>query len=213
MKNKLRRVSRRTASSSRWLYRHVNDPFVKKAKIEQYRSRAAYKLLEINKKFNLIQEGSVVLDLGSAPGGWSQVIANTLNGTGRVIAVDLADMDPIPGVEVVKLDIELQCKELYEYIGGVELDVIVSDLAPSTSGSRATDSISSIRLAELVLQYAKSSLKKCGAVVIKILRGSEDEYRFVDLLKREFKKVEYFKPDASRKASREIYLILLSKLT
>ncbi|ABD46360.1 RlmE family RNA methyltransferase [Neorickettsia sennetsu] len=213
MKNKLHRVGRCTASSSRWLYRHVNDPFVKKAKAEQYRSRAAYKLLEIDEKFNLIRKGFVVLELGSAPGGWSQVIADILNGTGRLIAVDLADMDPISGVEVVKLDIELQRKELYEYISGVELDVIVSDLAPSASGSRVTDSISSIRLAELVLHYAKNSLKKFGTVVTKILRGSEDEYRFVNSLRKQFKKIEYFKPDASRKASREIYLILLGKLS
>lgn len=213
MKSKLRSRDKRTESSNRWIYRHINDPFVRKARSENYRSRAAYKLLEINKKFNLIRKGSAVLELGSAPGSWSQVIAAVLNGTGKFVAVDLLDMEPIAGVEFIKIDAELQYSEMCQYLGGSKFDVIVSDLAPSTSGNRTTDSIASMRLAGLVTKYAGDHLKQGGGVIMKIIRGSEDEYEFVSLIKKAFRKVEYFKPDSSRKSSREIYLILSEKLT
>ncbi|AHX11467.1 ftsJ-like methyltransferase family protein [Neorickettsia helminthoeca str. Oregon] len=212
MKNRLRSPKSRKLSSNRWLYRHINDPFVRKARSDNYRSRASYKLLEINEKFTVIQKGSSVLELGSAPGGWTQVISQILDGTGRIVAADLTEMDPISGVEFLKLDIEAQASVLDEYLNSSKFDLVLSDLAPNASGSSATDSIASIRLSRVVLDYARKYLKGDGSVVMKILKGSEDEYELIRLLKKKFKKVEYFKPNSSRKASREIYLVMRGRV-
>ena len=198
-----------------WLQRQDKDPFVKMAKEMGYKSRAAFKLLEINKKYKLLRNISSVCDIGAAPGGWSQVISKTfqnLQGKSKtppqIIAIDLLDMDPIPFVQFIKGDFTKP--ETLEMLNNIEFDLIVSDMAPNTSGHQETDHLKSMTLSYSVIEFVKQKLKPSCNFAIKIFLGSKEK-QFVDEVKKIFQKVEYFKPESSRSESKEIYIIGLNK--
>lgn len=198
----------RSKSSSRWLEEHVNDPFVKQAQIDGYRSRASYKLLEINTKDKLIHPNMLVMDLGSAPGGWSQVSAKLVGHKGRVIASDILPMDSIAGVEFIQGDFteEAVFDEIMATLDGSLADVVISDMAPNISGVDVADQASSMYLVELALDMARQVLKPKGSFVAKVFHGEGyDEY--VKDLRTSFDKVVIRKPDSSRARSREVYVV------
>lgn len=198
----------RSKSSNRWLDEHVNDPFVKKAQVDGYRSRASYKLLEINKKDRLIHPNMVVVDLGSAPGGWSQVAADLVGHKGRVVASDILPMDNIAGVEFVQGDFteESVFGEIMAVLGGSQVDVVISDMAPNISGVTVADQASSMYLVELALDMASQVLKPKGSFVAKVFQGEGyDEY--LKAARVVFDKVVVRKPDSSRARSREVYIV------
>lgn len=198
----------RSKSSSRWLEEHVNDPFVKQAQIDGYRSRASYKLLEINTKDKLIHPNMLVMDLGSAPGGWSQVSAKLVGHKGRVIASDILPMDSIAGVEFIQGDFteEAVFDEIMATLDGTRADVVISDMAPNISGVDVADQASSMYLVELALDMARQVLKPKGSFVAKVFHGEGyDEY--VKDLRTSFDKVVIRKPDSSRARSREVYVV------
>lgn len=198
----------RSKSSNRWLEEHVNDPFVKQAQLDGYRSRASYKLLEINDKDRLIQPNMLVVDLGSAPGGWSQVAAKLVGHKGRVLASDILPMDNIAGVEFIQGDFteESVFDELMGALDGAKADVVVSDMAPNISGVNAADQAASMYLVELALDMACQVLKPKGSFVAKVFHGEGyDEY--VKSVRAAFDKVSVRKPDSSRARSREVYLV------
>ncbi len=198
----------RSKSSTRWLEEHVNDPFVKQAQIDGYRSRASYKLLEINTKDKLIHPNMLVMDLGSAPGGWSQVSAKLVGHKGRVIASDILPMDSIAGVEFIQGDFteEAVFDEIMATLDGTLADVVISDMAPNISGVDVADQASSMYLVELALDMARQVLKPKGSFVAKVFHGEGyDEY--VKDLRTSFDKVVIRKPDSSRARSREVYVV------
>ena len=200
--------SNRSKSSARWLDEHVNDPFVKQAQIDGYRSRASYKLLAINDKDRLIRPGMLVMDLGSAPGGWSQVASKLVSPGGRVIASDILPMDVLADVQFIQGDFTEQ--EVFERImaavDGAPVDVVISDMAPNLSGIAAADQAASIYLVELALDMACQVLKPKGSFVAKVFQG-EGYDAFVRQLKEHFTTVVVRKPEASRPRSREVYLV------
>lgn len=200
--------SNRSKSSARWLDEHVNDPFVKQAQIDGYRSRASYKLLAINDKDRLIRPGMLVMDLGSAPGGWSQVASKLVSPGGRVIASDILPMDVLADVQFIQGDFTEQ--EVFERImaavDGAPVDVVISDMAPNLSGIAAADQAASIYLVELALDMACQVLKPRGSFVAKVFQG-EGYDAFVRQLKEHFTTVVVRKPEASRPRSREVYLV------
>ncbi|MFP3976860.1 23S rRNA (uridine(2552)-2'-O)-methyltransferase RlmE [Marinobacter sp. KMM 10035] len=198
----------RSKSSGRWLDEHVNDPFVKQAQVDGYRSRASYKLLEINKKDKLIHPNMVVMDLGSAPGGWSQVAANLVGHKGRVLASDILPMDNIAGVEFVQGDFteDSVFEAIMEALGDSRVDVVISDMAPNISGVTVSDQASSMYLVELALDMASQVLKPKGSFVAKVFQGEGyDEY--LKAAREVFDKVVVRKPDSSRARSREVYVV------
>ncbi|WP_417538835.1 23S rRNA (uridine(2552)-2'-O)-methyltransferase RlmE [Marinobacter sp.] len=198
----------RSKSSGRWLDEHVNDPFVKQAQVDGYRSRASYKLLEINKKDKLIHPNMVVMDLGSAPGGWSQVAANLVGHKGRVLASDILPMDNIAGVEFVQGDFteDSVFEAIMEALGDSRVDVVISDMAPNISGVTVTDQASSMYLVELALDMASQVLKPKGSFIAKVFQGEGyDEY--LKAAREVFDKVVVRKPDSSRARSREVYVV------
>src|SRR2546425_4964678 len=164
----------RSKSSKAWLKRHVNDPYVHRAKAHGYRSRAAYKLIEIAKRDRLLSPGAAVVDLGAAPGGWAQALAERAGRAGRVIAVDLLEIAPIPGVTIVRGDFreETVLRRLEDALEGRKLDLVVSDMAPNLSAVGATDQARSIHLCELALELARIHLKPKGAFLVKVLQGA-----------------------------------------
>lgn len=198
----------RSKSSNRWLEEHVNDPFVKQAQQDGYRSRASYKLLEINNKDRLIKPTDLVVDLGSAPGGWSQVAAKLVGHKGRVVASDILPMDPIAGVEFIQGDFTEQdvFDQIMTILDGASADVVISDMAPNISGVNAADQAASMYLVELALDMACQILKPKGSFVAKVFHGEGyDEY--VKAVRDAFNKVVVRKPDSSRARSREVYLV------
>ncbi|MBK1851056.1 23S rRNA (uridine(2552)-2'-O)-methyltransferase RlmE [Marinobacter sp. 1-4A] len=198
----------RSKSSGRWLDEHVNDPFVKQAQVDGYRSRASYKLLEINKKDRLIHPNMVVMDLGSAPGGWSQVAVNLVGHKGRVLASDILPMDAIAGVEFVQGDFteDSVFDAIMEALGDSRVDVVISDMAPNISGVTVADQASSMYLVELALDMAGQVLKPKGSFVAKVFQGEGyDEY--LKAAREVFDKVVVRKPDSSRARSREVYVV------
>ena len=198
-------------SSARWLRRQAKDPFVRAAKAQGYRSRAAFKLLEIDDRFHLFARGAQIADLGAAPGGWSQVAAERVRAAaardGSVIAVDLSPMDPIAGVTVVGVDVESK-----EAIGEIitsspdGFDAVLSDMAPAATGHRDTDHVRTMALAEAALGVGLAVLKPGGAFVAKVTQGGAEKELLVNL-KRRFRTVRHFKPKASRRESPEIYVV------
>ena len=194
-------------SSKAWLHRHVTDAYVRQAKAAGYRSRAAYKLLEIDRKDRLLRPGMRVLDLGAAPGGWSQVAARKVGPQGRVVAIDLLEIAPISGVSVLRGDVrEPQAREaLREALGGTA-DLVLSDLSPNLSGIPGVDQARGAELAELALELAGEILKPTGALVVKVFQG-EAFAEVLNRIKRAFKAVSVRKPGASRGESRETYLL------
>jgi 23S rRNA (uridine2552-2'-O)-methyltransferase len=198
----------RSKSSSAWLKRHVNDPYVHRAKAHGYRSRSAYKLIEIANRGGLARPGDAVVDLGAAPGGWAQVLAKRVGRSGRVIAVDLLEIAPIPGVIIVRGDFRQEevLKGLEDTLGGEKVDLVVSDMAPNLSGVSATDQARSIHLCELALEFARVHLKPQGALLVKAFQGVGYS-EFLAAMRGVFVGVASRKPGASRGDSREMYLL------
>ena len=187
---------------------HVNDIYVKKAQVDGYRSRASYKLIEINEKDNLFRAGSVVMDLGSAPGGWSQIVAPIVGDSGRVIASDILPMSGIVGVDFIQGDFtdEAVYDQSLQTLGDDQVDTVVSDMAPNMSGVNTTDQYASMYLVELALDMARNVLKPGGSFCAKVFQGvGYDEY--VKDVRSSFNKVIVRKPAASRPRSREVYLV------
>jgi 23S rRNA (uridine2552-2'-O)-methyltransferase len=210
LKQRLKTARKRSLSSQKWLERQLNDPYVARAKREGYRSRAAYKLLEIDDKFNLLKPGQRVVDLGAAPGGWSQIAARRVgspDGRGRVVGIDLLPIDPMPGVEFVELDFldESAPGRLTELLGG-PADVVMSDMAANTTGHKKTDHLRIMGLAEAAAQFAREILAPGGAFVAKVFQGGTENQLLADL-KRDFATVRHVKPQASRADSSELYVL------
>ena len=198
----------RSKSSNRWLEEHVNDPFVKRAQIDGYRARAAYKLLEINDKDKLIRPGHLVVDLGSAPGSWSQIAGRLVGHKGRVVASDILPMDSLENVDFIQGDFTEQSvfDEIMSHLKGAGADVVISDMAPNMSGVDAIDQASSMYLVELALDMARNVLKPNGTFLAKVFHGEGyDDY--VKDVRTSFEKVVIRKPDASRPRSREVYIV------
>lgn len=198
----------RSKSSKRWLDEHVNDPYVKKAQVDGYRSRASYKLIELISKDKLIKPGMLVLDLGSAPGGWSQVVAPMVEPRGRVIASDILPMDTIADVDFIQGDFTEQdvFDQIMEKLDGASAELVMSDMAPNISGIDAADQAASMYLVELALDMARQVLKPGGNFVAKVFHGEGyDDY--IRDVRTSFDKVLVRKPDASRPRSREVYLV------
>lgn len=198
----------RSKSSSAWLKRHVNDPYVHRAKAHGYRSRAAYKLIEIADRDGLARRGDAVVDLGAAPGGWAQALAERVGRSGRIIAVDLLEVAPIPGVTIIRGDFreESVLERVEEVLGGKKVDLVVSDMAPNLSGVSATDQARSIHLCELALEFAGARLKPEGAFLVKVFQGVGYP-EFLAAMRGVFVAVASRKPGASRGDSKEMYLL------
>ena len=201
----------RKLSSKLWLDRQLNDPYVARAKREGMRSRAAYKLSEIDDKTHFLKKGSRVVDLGAAPGGWSQVAAKRVNAPkqGRVIAIDLLEIDPLPGVEFTQLDFldPTAPDQLKAMLGGLA-DVVLSDMAANATGHRKTDHIKIVALVEAAYEFAREVLAPGGTFLAKVLQGGT-EASLLGPLKRDFTTVKHIKPSASRSDSAELYLLAL----
>jgi len=198
----------RSKSSSAWLQRHVSDPYVKQAQKDGYRSRSAYKLIELNDKDKLIRPGMRVLDLGSAPGGWSQVAGKLVGEKGRVLATDILPMDGLKNVDFIQGDFtdEAIVGQLLDWLGGAKFDLIVSDIAPNITGIDSADQASSMYFLDLALETVTLALKPGATFVAKMFQGSgSDEY--LKQLRGWFDKVLIRKPAASRPKSREVYIV------
>ena len=195
-------------SSRRWMHEHLSDEFVKKAQKEGYRSRAVYKLLEIVEKKAIIRNGDKVLDLGAAPGGWSQVAAKLVGSQGKVIASDILPIELIDGVDFLQGDFTEQSvyDDLLVMTDGAKVDVVLSDMAPNMSGQLSVDQPKSIYLAELAIEMAIKTLNPGGSFVVKVFQGDGFDV-FVQNAKKAFKKVSVIKPKASRPRSKEVYLL------
>lgn len=198
----------RSKSSGRWLQEHERDVYVQKARKEGYRSRASYKLLELDEKDQLFRPGMVVLDLGAAPGGWSQIAAQRVGDRGRVIASDILPMDSIADVDFVQGDFteESVFEEILTVLAGDEVDLVISDMAPNMSGMKAVDQPKAMYLLELAVDMARQVLKPGGVFVSKIFQGEGSDALLVELRKL-FKSIAVRKPDASRARSREVYVV------
>jgi 23S rRNA (uridine2552-2'-O)-methyltransferase len=208
---RLKDEKRRTLSSRTWLERQLSDPYVARAKREGFRSRAAYKLAEIDDKYRVLKPGGRVVDLGAAPGGWSEIAARRVGAGGRVIALDILDMKPIVGVEFVKLDFldDAAPERLKAMLGGKaqgKVDVVLSDMAANATGHRQTDHLRIMALAEAAAQFAREVLAEGGTLICKVLQGGT-EAALLAALKREFESVKHVKPPASRSDSAELYLL------
>ncbi|MBW8270543.1 RlmE family RNA methyltransferase [Caldovatus aquaticus] len=205
--SRLRSAKGRSAGSQRWLARQLNDPYVRAAKAQGLRSRAAFKLLELDAKFHLLRPGARVVDLGAAPGGWTQVAARKVGPAGRVVALDLLPMEPVPGAVVLQGDFrEAETERQVEEALGGEADLVLSDMAPNTTGHAATDHMRIMALAELALDFALRVLAPGGAFVAKVFQGGA-ERELLAALKRNFAAVRHAKPPASRKESSELYVV------
>ena len=188
--------------------RHVSDPFVKKAQLDGYRSRSAYKLTELNEKDRLIRPGMRIMDLGSAPGGWSQVAGKLVGAKGRVLATDILPMEPIKNVDFIQGDFtdEAVVARLLEWLGGGKFDLIISDIAPNITGIDSADQASSMYFLELALDTVRQTLKPGATFVAKMFQGSGSD-QYVKELRTSFEKVLIRKPAASRAESREVYIV------
>lgn len=205
-KSRVKTAKKRKTSSTRWLERQLNDPYVDKAKRDGYRSRAAYKIIEIDEKINLLKKGMKIVDLGSAPGGWSQVAAQ--KGC-TVVAIDLLEVDEIPGVDFVQMDFmdDDAPDKLKAMLGGLA-DAVLSDMAPNTMGHKSTDHIRIMAVVETAYYFAKEVLKPGGAFVAKVFQGGAQNTLLAEM-KKDFKTVKHIKPPASRKESSEQYLVAM----
>jgi 23S rRNA (uridine2552-2'-O)-methyltransferase len=198
----------RSKSSASWLSRHLSDPFVKQAQKDGYRSRSAYKLVELNEKDKLIRPGMRVLDLGSAPGGWSQVAGKIIGDKGRILATDILPMDALRNVDFIQGDFteEAVLDQLLEWLGGGKFDLIISDIAPNITGIDVADQATSMYFLELALDAVTKTLKPGATFVAKMFQGAGSD-KYVKDLRVHFEKVLIRKPAASRKESREVYLV------
>jgi 23S rRNA (uridine2552-2'-O)-methyltransferase len=211
LRTRLKTARGRKLSSQLWLERQLNDPYVARSKAEGYRSRAAYKMTEIDDRFHLLKPGRRVVDLGAAPGGWSQVAAARVGSSEAkplVVAIDYLGMDPITGVLVLEKDfLDPDAPDLIKRaLGGEKADVVLSDMAAPTTGHRATDHLRIVALCEAAADFARDVLKPGGAFLAKVFRGGTENTLLTDL-KRDFAKVQHVKPPASRSDSPELYLL------
>jgi 23S rRNA (uridine2552-2'-O)-methyltransferase len=198
---------RKSESSKKWLARQLNDPYVARAKREGYRSRAAFKLTEIDDKHHLLKHGARVADLGAAPGGWSQVAAKRVGATGRVVGIDILKMDEIPGVEFAQIDfLDPEAPDRLKAMLGGPADVVLSDMAANAIGHRQTDHIKIMALVETAAQFAKEVLKPGGVFLAKVIQGGT-EGALLAALKRDVASVKHVKPAASRSDSAELYVL------
>ena len=207
LKQRVKTARGRTVSQKRWLERQLNDPYVARAKREGYRSRAAYKLLEIDERFKLLKPGQRVVDLGAAPGGWSQVAARVVGPEGRVVGIDLLEIEPMAGVDFITLDFldPAAPARLTEMLGG-PADLVMSDMAANATGHKKTDHLRIIGLAETAAEFAREVLGPGGAYLAKVLQGGTEGALLTDL-KRDFSAVRHIKPPASRADSSELYVL------
>ena len=198
----------RSKSSEQWLRRHVSDPYVKRAQAQGYRSRSAFKLLEIDRRDRILKRGAKVVDLGAAPGGWSQVAAERVKPGGRVIAIDRIEIAPLPGVTAIRGD--FRGKEahdaLADALGGSKADVVLCDLSPDLTGIASTDQARAAELIEIALEFCRAHLEPPGAFLVKVFHG-ESFAQVLKELKATFRDVQTRKPGASRAESRETYLL------
>jgi 23S rRNA (uridine2552-2'-O)-methyltransferase len=211
LKVRVKTAKRRSAASTRWLERQLNDPYVARARAEGYRARSAYKLIEIDDRFRLLAPGRRVVDLGAAPGGWAEVAAARVRASDsdpRVVAVDCLAMDPLPGVIVLTLDFlaEGAPEAIRAALGGEPADIVLSDMAAPTTGHRRTDHLRTIGLCEAAAEFAIATLKPGGHFVAKVFQGGT-ERELLATLKRHFDSVHHVKPPASRAESVELYLV------
>jgi 23S rRNA (uridine2552-2'-O)-methyltransferase len=209
LKVRVKTAGKRSLSSKLWLERQLNDPYVARAKREGYRSRAAFKLGEIDDKGNILKKGARVVDLGAAPGGWSQVAAKRVGAPekGRVVAVDLLPMEPVPGVDFAQLDfLEGSAPDRLKDMLGGEADVVLSDMAANATGHARTDHLKIMALVELAADFAREVLSPGGAFLAKVLQGGT-EATLLAGLKRDFASVKHIKPPSSRADSAELYLL------
>jgi 23S rRNA (uridine2552-2'-O)-methyltransferase len=207
---RLKTARGRKVSSQRWLERQLNDPYVARSKSEGYRSRAAYKLIEIDDRFKFLKPGRRVVDLGAAPGGWSQVAADRVGSTDAaplIVAIDYLDVDPLPGVVLLKQDfLEPDAPNLIKQaLGGRKADIVLSDMAAPTTGHKATDHLRIVALCEVAADFARDALAPGGVFLAKVFRGGTENMLLASL-KRDFAKVQHVKPPASRSDSAELYL-------
>lgn len=210
---RVKTAAKRRPSSTRWLERQLNDPYVAEAKRLGYRSRAAFKLLQLDERFHVLAKGKHVVDLGAAPGGWTQVAVERVQsreaGGGRVVAIDLQEMEPIPGAVLLHMDgttAEASARAKQELGGGA--DVVLSDMAPAATGHQQTDHLRIMGLAESAFETARELLEPGGAFIVKVWQGGAQK-ELLDALKREFESVRHVKPPASRADSAELYLVAL----
>lgn len=206
-KKNIKSAKKRKVSSTRWLERQINDPYVALAKQNGYRSRASFKILEIDNKFKIFKKDYKVLDLGSAPGGWSQVICEKV-GKNNILAVDILDMQPINGVKFIQQDFLAPDSEqkILSEIGGNKYDVVMSDMAANTTGNKDIDHIRTSALVEEAFNFSLKVLKNDGTFIAKIFQGGAEPELFKKM-KQNFKIVKHFKPESSRKESVEMYVI------
>lgn len=206
---RLKTARGRTVSSQRWLMRQLNDPYVQQSKIDGYRSRAAYKLIEINEKFKILKSGFSVVDLGAAPGGWTQVALAKVGEKGRVVGMDLIPIDPIGEAHLIFGDFcdEQKIEELKTLLKG-PVNLVLSDMAASSTGHPQTDHMRIMALAEEAFLFAQEVLAKEGSFVAKVLQGGTEK-ELLQLLKKHFEKVYHFKPPASRSDSAEMYVVAI----
>ncbi|HET6607005.1 MAG TPA: RlmE family RNA methyltransferase [Rhodopila sp.] len=200
-------AKKRTPASARWLARQLNDPYVTAAKAQGWRSRAAFKLIELDDKFHLIRKGARVLDLGAAPGGWTQVAVK--RGAASVLAVDLLPVEPVRGATIIQGDFTdpAMPEQLTQALGG-SADLVLSDMAPNTTGHAATDHIRIVALAEMAVDFAVQVLSPGGAFVAKVFQGGSEK-QILEVLKQSFDSVKHAKPPASRKESSELYVVAM----
>lgn len=210
MRQRVKTARGRKLSSTRWLERQLNDPYVAAAKADGYRSRAAYKIIEMDERFNFFKSGACVIDLGAAPGGWAQVAAQRVGAVkdkGFVAAIDIQDMEPLQGVDFVKLDFlhDDAPRQVHE-LAGRRADVVMSDMAAPVTGHRQTDHLRTMALAEAAAFFAFEALKPGGAFCAKVFQGGAS-HELLKELKRHFRQVIHMKPKSSRKESVELYVI------
>jgi len=208
-----RKTLRKNRSNPEWIARHINDPYVKRSLAEGFRSRAAYKLSEIDDKDRLLRPKSIVVELGAAPGSWTQVVRQRLLGphgalTGRIVALDLLPMEPLPGVEFIQGDFHDEAveRQLIDLLAGSRIDLVLSDMAPNLSGIASADAARSVHLAEIAADFAGKYLQPNGAFLVKAFQGSGYS-QYVERLKKVFRTVVVRKPAASRESSAEVYLL------
>lgn len=207
LSTRLRTAKGRSVGSQRWLARQLNDPYVAAARAQGYRSRAAFKLAELDEKFHLLKPGGRVVDLGAAPGGWTQVSVRKVGERGRVVGLDLLPVDPVPGATILQGDFQDPAAEAaVERLLDGQADLVLSDMAPNTTGHNATDHLRIMALAELALDFALRVLAPGGAFVAKVFQGGSEK-AFLATLKQRFARVSHAKPPASRKDSAELYVV------
>lgn len=210
LKQRVKTAKRRSLSSKLWLERQINDPYVARAKREGYRSRAAYKLIEIDDKYRFLKPGARVVDLGAAPGGWSQIAAKRVGATegkGKVIGIDLLEMDAVPGVDFMQLDfLDAAAPDILKEKLGGPADIVLSDMAANTTGHRKTDHLRIVALVEAAAEFAAEVLAEGGVFLAKVIQGGT-ENELLSTLKRSFASVKHVKPQASRADSAELYVL------